>query len=226
MSKKLKKSFWIFMKGWGYSIIIAIIIATSFKSAVAEMNQVPTGSMNPTILEGDRIFVNKLAYDLKIPYTTIHIAEWDNPERGDIAVLYSPEDGERLVKRVIGIPGDRIEMKNNRLVINGKELVYKPVSKADKERMHSTYIENLDTKQHPIYTTPRRSSPFATFGPITIPDNKYLMMGDNRDNSRDSRYFGLADRNQIIGRASSVVYSLNIFDRYKPRWDRFFTKLQ
>ena len=226
MKNNWKKAFIIFMKGWGYVIIVAIIVATSFKSAVAEMNKVPTGSMTPTILEGDRIFVNKLAYDLKIPYTTIHLAEWDNPQRGDIAVLYSPEDGERLVKRVIGVPGDRVEMRNNRLIINDKKVSYEFVKQSDPDNIHLTYIENLDTKKHSIYTIPRHTSPHESFDEITIPEGEYLMMGDNRDNSRDSRYFGLVERDQIVGRATSVVYSLNIFDKYKPRWDRFFTKLQ
>ena len=154
MNKNLKKSFIMFMKGWGNSLIAAIIIATSFESAIAEMNKVPTRSMNPTILEGDRIFVNKLAYDLKIPYTTIHLAEWGNPQRGDITVLYSPEDGTRLVKRIIGVPGDRIEMRNNRLIINGEKVSYELVKQSDMDNLHSTYIENLNTKKQPyIYNT-------------------------------------------------------------------------
>jgi len=78
----------MFWKGWGYSIVVALILATSFKSAIADWNIVPTGSMKPTIVEGDRIFVNKLAYDLKIPYTTWHIAEWSDPQRGEIVVFY------------------------------------------------------------------------------------------------------------------------------------------
>ena len=103
------------------------MIATSFKSAIADWNIVPTGSMKPTILEGDRIFVNKLAYDLKIPYTTLHIATWGAPQRGDIVVFYSPVDGTRLVKRVVGIPGDSIAMRNNQLTINGEDIRYEPL---------------------------------------------------------------------------------------------------
>ena len=109
-----------FLKGWVFSIFVALLIATSFKSAIADWNIVPTGSMIPTILEGDRIFVNKLAYDLKIPYTTVHIAKWGAPQRGDIVVFYSPADGKRLVKRVVGLPGDSIAMQNNRLIIKDK----------------------------------------------------------------------------------------------------------
>ena len=108
MKIKLPKSVVVFFQGWIFSLLVAVLIATSIKSAIADWNTVPTGSMKPTIVEGDRIFVNKLAYDLKVPYTTFHIAEWDNPKRGEIVVFYSPEDGKRLVKRVVGTPGDTI----------------------------------------------------------------------------------------------------------------------
>src|ERR1043165_4321169 len=93
-------------------LLILAVILFSIRSSLADWNDVPSGSMRPTILEGDRIFVNKLAYDLKVPFTTIHIAEWSNPKRGDIVVFYSPHDGQRLIKRVIGLPGDMIELRN------------------------------------------------------------------------------------------------------------------
>ena len=102
---KNKKRLKTIFKSWWFSLIVAILVATSFKSAIADWNDIPTGSMKPTILIGDRIIINKLAYDLKIPYTTLHLAQWANPKRGDIVVFYSPEDGKRLIKRVIGVPG-------------------------------------------------------------------------------------------------------------------------
>ncbi len=92
---------------WVKPILVVIVVCSTFRSAVADWNDVPTGSMNPTILEGDRIVVNKLAYDLKIPFTTWHIAEWSDPKNGEIVVCYSPKDGTRLVKRVIGVPATR-----------------------------------------------------------------------------------------------------------------------
>ena len=104
-----------------------LLILTAVRSAIADWNDVPSGSMNPTIVEGDRVFVNKLAYDLKIPFTTWHIAQWSNPKRGDIVVFFSPADGIRLVKRVIGLPGDRIEMVNDKLFINGVAAHYEPL---------------------------------------------------------------------------------------------------
>src|SRR6478672_10473114 len=108
-------------------LILLSLLVFSIRSSLADWNDVPTGSMKPTILEGDRVYVNKLAYDLKIPFTTVHIAEWDNPHRGDIVVFYSPHDGQRLVKRVIGLPGDTIELRDNILSLNGETLNYGPV---------------------------------------------------------------------------------------------------
>src|SRR3954454_19378491 len=86
------------------------LVLFAARSSIADWNDVPSGSMNPTILEGDRIFVNKLAYDLKVPYTTWHVAEWGGPQRGDVVVFYAPTDGTRMVKRVIGLPGDTISL--------------------------------------------------------------------------------------------------------------------
>src|SRR5436189_1652158 len=108
--------------------VFIVLIVLSFRSSIADWNDVPTGSMKPTILEGDRVFVNKLAYDLKVPFTTHHVAEWSNPRRGDIVVFYSPHDGKRLVKRVIGLPGATIELRNNVLILNGKIVEYAPIA--------------------------------------------------------------------------------------------------
>ncbi len=107
-----------FIRGWGFTILAAVLIATSFKSAIADWNDVPTGSMKPTILVGDRVFINKLSYGLKVPYTTLHIARWGSPKPGDIIVFYSPADGKRLIKRLIALPGDKIELFQNKLYIN------------------------------------------------------------------------------------------------------------
>src|SRR3954449_2152472 len=88
------------------SIALLALVIFAARSSLADWNDVPSGSMKPTILEGDRLYVNKLAYDLKIPFTTFHLAEWSNPQRGDIVVFFSPHDGQRLVKRAVGLPGD------------------------------------------------------------------------------------------------------------------------
>lgn len=231
MKKTWKTHLKILWKGWGCSIFVALIIATSFKSAVADWNIVPTGSMKPTILEGDRIFVNKLAYDLKVPFTTWHIAEWGAPQRGDIVVFYSPVDGKRLVKRVVGIPGDSITMRNNELIINDEKIKYEPISSSKTDALslgmdpnQYGFIENLTDKRHPVMITPLRPS-VRSFGPVVIPNGKYFMMGDNRDNSADSRYFGFVERSRVVGQATSIVISLDINNKYQPRWKRFFSEL-
>jgi signal peptidase I len=121
MKKFLKQKLIFFWKSWVFSLFIALIIATPFKSAIADWYIIPTGSMKPTIVEGDRVFVNKLAYDLKVPYTKWNLAEWNAPQRGEIVVFPSPTDGTRLIKRIVGIPGDTVEMKNDQLILNGKK---------------------------------------------------------------------------------------------------------
>lgn len=226
MKNSLKKNLIMAWKGWGYSIIIAVLIATTFKSAIADWNTVPTGSMKPSILEGDRIFVNKLAYDLKIPYTTRHIAEWSNPERGDIVVFYSPADNKRLVKRVVGIPGDVITMRNNQLFINDRQLKYEAADDTENKIGQDQYciIEDLPGRKHPVMIAPSQLA-MRSFNTITVPDGCYFMMGDNRDNSADSRYFGFVERSRIVGQATFVVISLDNTRKYQPRWNRFFTKL-
>jgi signal peptidase I len=173
--------------------------------------------------------VNKLAYDLKVPFTTWHLAEWGAPQRGDIAVFYSPYDGKRLVKRVVGLPGDQLEMRDNRLLLNGEPLAYAPlpfeslrgVSANDLER-YRYLSEDLDGRPHAVASQPSLTAP-RTWGPFTVPDGQYFMMGDNRDESFDSRYWGFVPRKQILGRASSVVISLDRSNGWAPRWERFFT---
>jgi signal peptidase I len=226
-----KKLITIF-KGWICPILVALIVAGSFKSAIADWNTVPSGSMKPTIVEGDRILVNKLAYDLKVPFTTKHLAEWSAPQRGDIVVFYSPADGKRLVKRVIGLPGDTIAMEENRLFINGKAVQYEFADTQDRSLASNkgtvseyVFTEDLPGRSHSLMLNPQIQSR-RSFSPVAIPLGYYFMMGDNRDNSADSRYIGLVERSRIVGRATDVVISLDINNRYRPRWERFFSRLQ
>jgi signal peptidase I len=220
------------MRGWVGSFLVALLVATSIKSAIADWYVVPTGSMKPTILEGDRIFTNKLAYDLKIPYTTLHLVSWDDPKRGDIVVFNAPQDNKRLVKRVVGIPGDVVAMVDNQLYVNGEAMPYALVPSRDPDRPASAladrqhiYIENLTGHQHQTMVTPGRPS-IRSFPPLKVPAEHYFMMGDNRDNSADSRYIGFIDRDLILGRATTIVISLDILHHYQPRWSRFFSRLR
>jgi signal peptidase I len=197
-------------------LLIVVLVLSSFRSAIADWNDVPTGSMKPTIFEGDRILINKLAYGLKVPFTTMHLLRWNTPQRGEIVVFYSPKDGTRLVKRVVGLPGDSVQMINERLFINGRPLQYALVS--------GQTTETLGTATHNVQFIPTIRA-MRNFGPLKIPAGEYFMMGDNRDNSFDSRYFGTVKLDQIVGRASEVAMSLNYDDHFLPRWGRFFKPL-
>src|SRR5436853_4058429 len=122
--KHLRRATQYLWREWVRPLGLVAIIVFPLKSALADWNWVPTGSMKPTILEGDLVFVNKLAYDLKVPFTLQRLAAWDDPARDDIAVFFSPYDGQRLVKRVVAVPGDTIELRNNVLLLNGQALKY------------------------------------------------------------------------------------------------------
>ncbi len=206
--------------------LLMIFVISSLRSALADWNDVPTGSMKPTIQEGDRVVVNKLAYDLKIPFTTKHIAEWATPRRGDVVVFFSPVDGIRLVKRVIGLPGDLIGMKDNRVFINGVEVPRSPMLLHNDERDGVTLIgdETLTGHRHQMMVTPAQPS-LKTFDPVQVPAGHYFVMGDNRDNSNDSRFIGFIERRRIVGRATAVAFSLDRNHFYIPRANRFLRQL-
>ncbi len=228
---KLVRYLW---REWIRPLALPLIVVTVAKSALADINPVPTGSMKPTVLEGDVVFVNKLAYDLKVPFTTYHIAEWANPQRGDIVVCFSPDNGTRLLKRVIGLPGDTIELRHETLVLNGVPLAYSPLTESaaagasyleDTERHSALFArEDLSMHPHPVMVLPRKPA-LRTFSPLTVPAGSYFLMGDNRDNSQDSRFFGFVARNEIVGQATHVVVSGDLNHWLKPRFGRFFSAL-
>jgi signal peptidase I len=215
------------------SLLLFFALMMVFRSAFADWMYVPTGSMNPTIVEGDRILVNKMAYGLRVPFTTQRLTHGSDPQRGDIVIFPSPKDDITLVKRVIGIPGDTVEMRDERLTINGKQIPYAPtVDAADADLLQSTRAENryylsedLGGRTHSVLLLPRHAT-LRTFGPIIIPPDRYLMLGDSRDNSEDGRFFGLVARESIVGKAFKVAYSLDSDRWYRPRADRFLAPLQ
>jgi signal peptidase I len=216
---------------WIKPLAVVFIIVAPLKSAVVDWNWVPTGSMKPTIVEGDLVLVNKLAYDLKVPFTTTHLSTWADPKRGDIAVFFSPTDGTRLVKRVIGLPGDSIELRNEVLFVNGKPQQYSP--RDAQPFMRDIFedpnaviaVEHLDNNDHLVMALPSRPA-LRSFGPHIVPSGQYFMMGDSRDNSNDSRFFGTVARDEIVGRASTVILSVDTNRYLKPRVDRFARSLQ
>jgi signal peptidase I len=207
--------------------ILMLLVISSLRSALADWNDVPTGSMKPTIEEGDRVVVNKLAYDLKVPFTLIEITKWSDPKRGDIVVLFSPADGVRLVKRVIGLPGDKIELRDNQLLINGKPAALKQAGQREDEEQGTSLIleETLNGKTHEVLFTPQIPA-MRSYGPMVVPAGRYFVMGDNRDNSNDSRYIGVIERRRIVGKAMAVAFSLDRGHWYRPRLHRFFKGIQ
>src|SRR5436190_6366228 len=180
-------------------LLVLALVLFSIRSSLADWNDVPTGSMKPTILEGDRVFVNKLAYDLKVPFTTWHLAEWANPRRGDIVVFFSPHDGTRLVKRVVGLPDDVVELRNEQLIINGVPVQYTPLSSEISDQLSGPEqeqglfaAEQLPHHSHAIMGMPSLPAR-RDFGPPSVPERNYFMLADNRYNSFYYVYFGSFD---------------------------------
>lgn len=188
--------------------------------------------MKPTILEGDRIFVNKLAYDLRLPFTRVRLATWGAPQRGDVVVFLSPADDTRLVKRVIGVPGDVVSMVDHQLIVNDQLADYQtldPETVGHLEpgdiRIHRFAEESFDHGPSHSIMTELGPSASPYFEAMAIPAGHYLVLGDNRDDSADSRVFGTVPGNAILGRATAVALSVDPARSYLPRWDRFFRGL-
>ncbi len=214
------------------SLFVFFALMMIFRSAVADWMVVPSGSMNPTIVEGDRILVDKEAYGLRIPFTTKRLTQGSNPQRGDIVIFASPKDGITLVKRIVGLPGDTVEMRGEQLFINGIAVEYMAarnvtdtdLPRATRAQDHRYLTENLASREHSIMVLPDRPA-MRSFGPTVVPPGQYLFLGDSRDNSEDSRYIGFVPRESIVGRAFRVAYSLDADRWYRPRTDRFLSPL-
>ncbi len=223
-----------FWKEWrGFFLFLAIMIF--FRVAIADWNHVPSGSMRPNLIEGDRIWVNKLAYDIKVPYTGIVLKEVSEPQRGDIVVFFAPNESRtRMVKRLIGLPGDEVSVVNNVVTINGERLKYESTELESTDPVNNDLAqgfrhlnEYLPNKTHTmmIRANGRVARELRSFSD-TVPEGHYLMLGDNRDQSRDSRVWGFVPHDRIIGRSSTVVMSLRpAREFFLPRGDRFFLSL-
>jgi signal peptidase I len=197
-----------------------------FRTAVADWNPIPSGSMHPTLLEGDVVFVNRLAYDLKVPLTDHILLRLGDPQRSDIVTFSSPKDGTRLIKRLVAIPGDKVEMRNKLLFINGEPAQYQS---ATLEPNHDA-LDAPWQVQHALETAGGHAHPIQWLGgvagrdnfkPVTLGPDQYLMLGDNRDNSADSRFIGLVSRELLIGKAVRVMVSADITSNWMPRFERF-----
>lgn len=216
-----------------FPVLVIVFIIRSF---IIQPYQVPTGSLEPTVLPGDFLAVNQFAYGLRLPIIHKKILNIGEPHRGDIAVFRYPiEPKIDFVKRVIGIPGDHITYSNKTLYINGKEMNQSYIGTAvDIENGDTVknYYENLFGKVHEIYIEPgindNMTAQFLQNGQIytdvKVPEGHYFVMGDNRDNSADSRFWGLVAEEYLVGKAFMIWFSWDSRDR-EVRWDRIGTSL-
>ena len=184
------------------ALVIAIILALFIRAFVVQAFKIPSGSMKQTLLIGDHILVNKFAYGVKIPYLHKTLIPIDNPQRGDIVVFRYPVDPSKdFIKRVIGIPGDVIEIRDKKLYING-------------QRVNHDYGMHTDPRIFGENARPRDN-----FGPVTVPPHSLFVMGDNRDESYDSRFWGYVDYKAILGKAFIIYWSWDK-ENFGVRWGR------
>lgn len=210
--------------------LVFLLLFGVFRSAVADWSPIPSGSMRPNLLEGDVVLINRMAFDLKIPLTERSVAHLGEPARGDMVVFHSPQDDMRLIKRVLAVPGDLVEMRGDRLFINGEGASYAVVGEA-RERSRGTTVDAIRLDEQVAGTRQRiqvlpEVAAARSFGPLHIPAGQYLMLGDNRNDSADSRVIGLVPRAKLIGRAERILVSAAYQEDWMPRLDRFGMSLR
>ena len=190
------------MREYTESIIWALILALVIRSCVVQAFKIPSGSMEDTLVIGDHLLVNKFIYGIKIPFTETRMLKIRNPIRGDVVVFEYPVDRSKdFIKRVIGVPGDKIAVRQKQVFVNG--LPY-----------HNPHEVHKDAQILPPELSPRDN-----FGPIRVPARSYFMMGDNRDRSYDSRFWGFVKDSELAGKAFIIYWSWDS-DSLRVRWDR------
>lgn len=232
------------------TLVIAITIALGIRAFVIEPFRIPSGSMLPTLLIGDHLFVNKFLYGAKIPFTDSRLPGLREPERGDVVVFLVARDGDRIlpvdeapnlpkedfVKRVVGLPGDRVEVRAGRVYINGERVVAEPTGAVftdDAGRRLRVKREELNGCEHAVLEALGLAGG-RDMGPIQVPPGRYFMMGDNRDHSRDSRSWGTVRFEEMKGPAFILYWSWSVKGNFlqffnprnwwkaEKRWDRVF----
>jgi signal peptidase I len=216
----------IFYKEWIEPFLIAAVVALFIRQFAVEAFKIPSGSMIPTLTIGDHLLVNKFIYGPRIPFTDTRIFTWKEPKRGDIIVFKYPNDeSKNFIKRVIGVPGDKIQIVNGKLNINDQVVAITPLRAPADNSVEAgqsfgklmLYEEQLGTVRHEIQYFHDQSS--ENFGPKIVPQDSVFVMGDNRDNSQDSRFWGFVKYNKILGRALIIYWSWDGDDRW-VRWER------
>ena len=204
----------------------------AFRSSVLDWNQVSTESMSPTIIEGDRVFVEKSAYDFALPFTNWKAIEIENPSRGEIVIFKKQGGSQPLIKRIVGLPEETIEIVNNKVIVNKVQAHYKPLQRESFNHLdlytrtkNEFELEIFEDAEHSIMIQKKNDHASAASKPLYIPAGYYYVLGDNRDSSIDSRNIGLIHREQILGKGRTIAFSLDYSNFYIPRKDRFLRDL-
>lgn len=203
-----------------FPVLLFVLVIRSF---IFEPFRIPSGSMMPTLLQGDYIFVKKYSFGLRLPVLDKKIIETGEPERGDVVVFRLPsEPSINYIKRVIGLPGDEIVYEKHRLTVNGELIAVTRDADPPSASAAARYIEQLGDRQHAILVTNPRNA--MRDGKFTVPDGHYFMMGDNRDNSRDSRFIGAIPETHLVGEAVRIWMHMDGLEW--PEWTRIGTKIE
>ncbi|MCC7442859.1 MAG: signal peptidase I [Bdellovibrionales bacterium] len=213
------------------SLALALLLVFMVRSSVIEAFKIPSGSMIPTLLVGDHIFVNKFSYGIKVPFSDsildrpIHLIDREGPKRGDVVVFKYPRDPENTIyyiKRIVGLPGETIEIRDKRIIVNGELVdrtaateaevtqVMESVKGTQYDRPHLDIFKEKLGEREPFILIDRNNFIAANYGPVQVPTGNYFVMGDNRDYSNDSRFWGFVPEGYVKGRAMFIWVSVKL----------------